>query len=144
MRPGRKVTTQPFCVEVKNEWSYTSTPPYAFVSCTGTVCLLILPTVLRMSQLEEHDLKSDIWLRVGLFCGVQLSRKLENTSLRRILLPSPPVKQLACCNWQPYYSVRGCRSQEWGTCLTSFIIRAKKIQSFYRTTRTFAFQSTQD
>lgn len=40
----------------------------------------MLPTVLRMSQHEEHDLKPDRWLRVGLFCDVQLSRKLETTS----------------------------------------------------------------
>jgi hypothetical protein len=30
----------PFCVEVKNEWSYTSTPTYDFMACTGTTLLL--------------------------------------------------------------------------------------------------------
>jgi len=29
--------------KVKNEWSYTSIPPYAFMECIGTVLLLPLP-----------------------------------------------------------------------------------------------------
>jgi hypothetical protein len=28
--------SHPFCVEVNNSWSYTSTPPYAFLSWSGT------------------------------------------------------------------------------------------------------------
>jgi hypothetical protein len=35
--------SSPSTAEVKNAWSYTSTPPYAFISCTGTTLLLLVP-----------------------------------------------------------------------------------------------------
>jgi hypothetical protein len=39
--PGREVDHSPLSGgEVKNEWSYNSTPPYAFMVRTGTTCFL--------------------------------------------------------------------------------------------------------
>ena len=43
-------------VEVNREWSYTSTPPYAFLACTGTTVLfLLLPAYWRTSECRRHD-----------------------------------------------------------------------------------------
>ena len=46
--------------EIKNEWSYTSTPIYAFMACTGTTltCLLLKSVIcfdLQNIQLGRHD-----------------------------------------------------------------------------------------
>lgn len=35
--------------EVQNEWYYTSTPPYAFVACTGTALSLLCTITCRAS-----------------------------------------------------------------------------------------------
>jgi hypothetical protein len=36
-RPGREGdNSPPSNAEVKNKWSFTSTPPYALMACTGT------------------------------------------------------------------------------------------------------------
>jgi hypothetical protein len=32
----READNTPYCAEVKNMWSYTSTPPYAFMYCIRT------------------------------------------------------------------------------------------------------------
>jgi hypothetical protein len=37
--PRREADHTPSSTKVKNEWSYTSTPPYAFIPCTGTTPL---------------------------------------------------------------------------------------------------------
>jgi len=37
-----KLTTRlHLSAEIRNEWSYTSTPPYAFMACTGTTLVLV-------------------------------------------------------------------------------------------------------
>lgn len=47
-----KLTTPPSSAEVKNEWTYTATPPYACMVCTGTVLPLPL-SVLNQPQCHE-------------------------------------------------------------------------------------------
>jgi hypothetical protein len=53
-RPIRKADhLSAFSVEAKNEWSYISTPPYAFLACAGTNLPLRLPELL-ISLLVLH------------------------------------------------------------------------------------------
>jgi hypothetical protein len=41
-------------VEVKNTWSYTSTPPYAFIVCIGTILSLLLKALYSNPTHEQH------------------------------------------------------------------------------------------
>jgi hypothetical protein len=50
MLPGHKAKSSPkFSAELKNEWSYTSTPPHTFIVCTGT----ILPLQWRKIRCQQ-------------------------------------------------------------------------------------------
>jgi hypothetical protein len=50
----------PSNVEVKNEWFHTSTPPYIFLTCTGTTLTFILMVMVKFSPcyLRHHTLKA--------------------------------------------------------------------------------------
>ena len=60
-RPVFQVDRPPLSsAEVKNEWSYTSTPPYIFMASTGTfptlLSLLVLLSLYRVFQKDLNDL----------------------------------------------------------------------------------------
>jgi hypothetical protein len=41
-RPGREADHSAYSAEVKNDWTYISTPPYAFIACRGMLLNLNL------------------------------------------------------------------------------------------------------
>jgi len=75
---GHEADNSPLSGEVKNEWSYTSTPLYAFTVCTGTTLLHFLWKGVKNSNKNVKYLlnllaATQIWFtvnRVGcLDCG---------------------------------------------------------------------------
>jgi len=57
--PGREANnTLPFSAEIKSEWNYTSTPPYAFMVQTRTT----LPLLYTLRSMGPHFISGVLFL----------------------------------------------------------------------------------
>jgi hypothetical protein len=48
----------PYSAEIKSEWNYTSTPPFAFVVQTGTT----LPVLYTLNYMGQHFISGVVFL----------------------------------------------------------------------------------
>jgi hypothetical protein len=80
--------SRPPSVDVKNEWSFTSTPPYTFTTCLGTtlpfygdqVRHFIVPNQLH-DYLKVHDEHSDVSLLFALARQFNILKSVYNNTL---------------------------------------------------------------
>ena len=74
---GRRLTAWAMArpsAEVKNEWSYTSPPPNAFMACTGKTFIMIIIIIIIIIRFQARPCR---------ICG--------GTGARRSISPSTPI-----------------------------------------------------
>jgi len=73
-------------IEVKNEWSYFSTPPYAFIACRGTALALTVFTATSLSALNwERSVVETRWTKHSVLFSCEQCNFWEHDGLSDLL-----------------------------------------------------------
>jgi hypothetical protein len=103
-RPGREADySLPYTTQLKNEWRCTYTPPYTFISCTGTTLPFTdwsCPRTRRWERLKMNAKKYEggnkiTWQSTTMFT-IGYSGMIHVTSVSKFWEPQPPAAPVAC------------------------------------------------
>ena len=88
------ITYPPSSAKVKNEQSYTSTPPYAFMECAGTMCSNVSAIFTDWWELSLNG------------CSTTDTSKYNHNCVKSTIAEHKVNKETACTNNQIQDSVK--------------------------------------